>query len=263
MGNAHKKPVIHSVSMQPLGGPKLNPKNFIKSINSKGYNVTIEKAMRCSCVGKATGQGVPSCVNCFGVGWIWINKRETKLVMQSSSRDTQFRPWIEAEAGRVVFTAKPGEEIGYMDRIVNNDLISVYSQTVQLDELSRDAKLVYPILEIKNAYLFKSLGEKHVAIDPDVDLTFDFDKVELVNLALDTGQNLSLSIRYTHRPTFHVIDIPREDVATERDRCDGMNVIQHLPVHVIARRAQFLLDKSNSAGNGPEDNSFIGTDRIF
>lgn len=52
---------------------------FERLIYDQGYDAYIDRAMRCPCVDKTSGQASSTCQNCYGRGWFFVNRRETAL----------------------------------------------------------------------------------------------------------------------------------------------------------------------------------------
>ena len=76
-------PIVNKT--QPsLGLPKVgwDVSKFEGLIYNHGYDAYIERALRCPCVDKSTGQAQSTCQNCLGRGWLFVDKRETKIVAQ-------------------------------------------------------------------------------------------------------------------------------------------------------------------------------------
>lgn len=45
---------------------------FETLIQTQGYDAFIDRALRCPCVDKATGQALSTCKNCLGRGWFLL-----------------------------------------------------------------------------------------------------------------------------------------------------------------------------------------------
>ena len=56
--------------------------DYDELIQSQGYDAYIDKALRCPCIDKATGQALSTCRNCLGRGWFFIDRIETRLIAQ-------------------------------------------------------------------------------------------------------------------------------------------------------------------------------------
>ena len=71
-----------------IGQPSVSFRNddFAALIDSKGYTIIIEKAVRCPCE-REMGQALVSCQNCYGSGYIFINPLKTKAIASGINRD--------------------------------------------------------------------------------------------------------------------------------------------------------------------------------
>ena len=74
-------------------------------IQNHGYDVYIEKALRCPCVDRATGQALSTCKNCLGRGWFFVDRRETRLVAQGMENLRRNEQYGEVNRGLARITA--------------------------------------------------------------------------------------------------------------------------------------------------------------
>lgn len=269
---SHNKSILYEVP-QHVGrtGNALEKENFHESINQQGYDVTIEKSLRCPCVSKTHGQALSSCVNCGGTGWIFINKRETVAVLTNMNRSTKFKSWTEYDRGTVSVSLKSWDAIGFMDRIVNLNLLSTYSQVVHLKECNDGeggtemaGMLVYPPQDVENCFLFDDDALPLRSLVEGTDFTISGQKFILSDSVDIGGQTEpTVSVRYEHYPVFHVIDIMREKISSRREKCvDGTLFLDGLPIHCIARRTHYLMDAPGKDGVGYQDNSSLDNEDL-
>jgi hypothetical protein len=131
-----------------------------------------------------------------------------------------------------------------------------------------DGKLVaytiYPIIVPTEAYIFDKDDKPLRQIQLGVDFTIEDNRI-----ILDYGkykgllvEKIAVSIRYTHYPQYHVLDITRDAVAQRgaAHSCENPEVNDQyapLPIHFVARKAHFLLDEPNNRGLGLFDNTYI------
>lgn len=71
--------VINAESPSLYGQPQVSfrPNDFDAVIWTHGYDIICEKAIRCPCQGNSDSP-LPSCQNCHGSGYIYINPYRTK-----------------------------------------------------------------------------------------------------------------------------------------------------------------------------------------
>ena len=70
----------------------LHKREFDTLIHQKGRDVLLETALQCPCKSPSTNQQ-SDCKNCGGTGWIFVNPRETRMVLTAINAVTEFRPW--------------------------------------------------------------------------------------------------------------------------------------------------------------------------
>ena len=77
-----------------------NKPSFEKLIYQKGLDVVWEQAIHCPCKDdEAANQGLSSCKNCGGTGWVFINPEETKMIIHSMNLNTRYKEWSMEKLG--------------------------------------------------------------------------------------------------------------------------------------------------------------------
>ena len=73
---------------------------------------------------------------------------------------------------------------------------------------------------------------------------------------------ISISVRYSHFPVYHVIDVNRELMKVRESKFCGVNdeALRQMPINVLARKAHFLFDVQKW-GEESFDNTVINSDR--
>lgn len=263
---SHKKPVTVKTSPEVIteSTPFFRQDDFNESIFAQGYNVWIEKALPCPCRDKAAESGLSDCQNCGGVGWFFIEKRETKLLIQSMNRDTKFKNWTETDRGTVSITARAVDRLAFMDRITNLDLLSFYAEVAKVKELNNKlfAFTIYFPTVVNEIYLFEKSDKPLIPLKILDDFTIDENKIILNDKFKGKNiEHLKLALRYTHFPQFNVVDVTREITANKGTRgvecsLENRDLVQMNP-HVIARRTHTVLDAPSLDGNSLFDNSVL------
>lgn len=237
-------------------------------IEQKGRDVIIEKSIPCPCKSKSTNQQ-SDCKNCSGTGWLFINPTRTKAIVQGMSISTDYKNWSELDRGTINISVKSTEELSIMDRVTVLDGESISSEVLHFS-LSDKGQLFsyscYKIKEILYSGLFLSSNQSLKKLELNKDFTFRDNKV-LLNLEYsDLRQYVadyeyledspSITIRYKHYPTYHILEMKRETMQSylfsqNRDlRID-------LPVSGVARKVQYI-DISRPLNNTPVlDNNSI------
>ncbi len=229
-------------------------------IYQKGYDVIHEKSLQCPCKSRDSNQQ-SNCKNCGGCGWAFINSNETRMVIHSMNRDTKFKDWSEINKGTASITCLDREELSYMDRVTVKDANAIFGE-VQHNRKSSTDKLFfftsYDIKQILYIGLFISTDEPYQKLEVTTDYTFSGNKIILDDkyLTSDEDQDLSITIRYKHAPTFYIIDMPRETISSSVMAGGVEKNPVYLPIHAVAMRGQYIPDAENFIGNRMIDNSY-------
>lgn len=251
------KPVAYqtpSSAVNPRVGWRVD--DFEKLIQSQGYDVYIDRAMRCPCVDKATGQALSTCKNCLGRGWFFVDRTETRIIAQHMDSRKRYLDWSEVNAGTASMTTKGSDKLGFMDRIILLQLQEFYSEIIR-PTLYDGELLAYPVYEplnITNMFLYVGDYTKLEPI-PEAMYTVDrnkiiFDKSILEVVPVDNvNQNspsVSISVRYSHYPVYHVIDVNRELMRVRESKLCGYDdeTLRQMPINVLARKAHFIFNDS-------------------
>ena len=239
-------------SMSPNVGWDVN--KFETLIQTQGYDAFIDRALRCPCVDKATGQALSTCKNCLGRGWFFVDRTETRLIAQHMDSNKRYENWSEVNRGTASITTKGIDKLGFMDRIILTQLEGYYSEILN-PVLFGGELIVYPVYEplfVTNIFLF--VGD-YSKLEPIPEEMYKIDKNKIVFdqslLAVlpveDVNQkqpNMSVSIRYAHFPVFHVIDANRELMKVRESRFCTYDdeKLRQMPINVLARKAHYIFD---------------------
>ena len=239
-------------SMSPHVGWDVN--RFETLIQTQGYDAYIDRALRCPCVDKATGQALSTCKNCLGRGWFFVDRTETRLIAQHMDNKKRYENWSEVNRGTASITTKGIDKLGFMDRIILTQLEGYYSEILN-PVLFGGELIAYPVyepLEVTNIFLF--VGD-YTKLEPIPEEMYKIDKNKIVfDQSLlsvlpveDVNQkqpNMSVSIRYSHFPVFHVIDANRELMKVRESRFCTYDdeKLRQMPINVLARKAHYIFD---------------------
>ena len=257
-------------AMQPRVGWDVN--RFETLIQTQGYDALIDRAYRCPCADKTSGQALTTCRNCLGRGWFFIDRTETRVIAQHMDSRKQYQEWSEVNRGTASITTKGIDRLGFMDRIILTQLEEFYSEILR--PVLFDGKLVaYPVyepLKIFNMMLFIDDTTKLMPIEEglySVDggaITFDNSIMDMVNPTTFnvTEMPIAITIRYSHYPVYHVIDVNRELMKVREGKLCSLsdNELRQMPINVMARKAQYIFD-AQRWGNEELDNTIFGKER--
>lgn len=231
--------------------------DFEELIQSQGYDALIDRALRCPCVDKATGQALSTCKNCLGRGWFFVDRTETRLIAQHMDNKKRYENWSEVNRGTASITTKGIDKLGFMDKIILTQLEEFYSEIIRPIYFQGEiiAYPVYEPLKVTDMFLFSSDNEKLISIREDeyvIDgnkIVFDLgiqDKISIddMNVKNKSEIPISISIRYSHFPVYHVIDVNRELMKVRESRFCSYNdeKLRQMPINVLARKAHYLFD---------------------
>ena len=242
-------------------------KGFDSLVWTKGQHVTWEKAIKCPC--KQYG-GPPdnSCQNCRGLGWIWTELIDTRMVIQSINMNTKIKSWSIELLGTASITALAENNLSFMDRVTITNSIAIFQE------------VLYPVA-YEGEYLLDKNGDNLATIDGDLLLVngkaamiftiYPVKEIEYIAVYVDNETALrkletteytvsnnyiwfaealvgkGITIRYTHSPQFLILDLTREMIQSEVvSSSSGHEELKNFPVHAIAKRSQYVFDAENT-----------------
>lgn len=240
-------PISPPLVIKDLSAPKLNAGDFERLIIDYGYDVTLERAIRCPCTNANQGYAVTSCINCGGSSWFFTPVVDTTLVLQSMGANKKYENWTEENLGTVNITARYVDRVSFMDRITLIDSVTEFSQLLNVFRGSRgkyQAYTIYNPIEILFCYQF--VGEdkvlKQMVLNTDYTISNNLITFVLLKNMKDE-RPFQISVRYSHHPQYHVIDIQRDIVTQKRKKqCTGEAVTENFPVRATAKIAHNVLD---------------------
>jgi len=260
---ADEKAITKQVPPSLIQKPEVNmvKSDFDALIQQKGYDVYHDHAVKCPCSSKDGAAPQPTCQNCGGSGWFYVNRIKTRMVFQSMNVNTKLKEWSQERLGTVNITARSEDRISFMDRLTLIDSESEHSQVVFLKKQPDTTKLYgtlrYNPIEFYSVFLYKGVSQKHQLLIEGVDFTVDRNQIKL--LLIDDGDmaNPTISIRYKHQAEYTVLDLPRDVmVATIKDECTRKNKDVQFPISAVGRRSHYMIDRNNYNNDNLLDNSF-------
>ena len=263
---SHNKPTI-AKTPDDIGNPQahFDRKKFDDFITDKGYAVNIERAMRCPCTAEGTnGQGNSDCRNCNGSGWFFIEKVETVVTCTSMSNRNKYSVWSIENMGIVNISCRPQDKLGFMDRVTLTELESWFSQVVPLRQSLTEPDqmfsfLIYYPKTVFDVFLYVS-SENPLKSLKKTEYKISGNRINIdASIVAEYTEDVKpkISIRYTHNPTYHIIDINRDLIKQVSGvNCETTQDIEkNFPLNCIGKRAHYLLDKQNYSGEGAFDNT--------
>lgn len=245
------------VNVQPELGNRadFNKPDFDTLVYQKGQPCIVEQALMCPCKSANTNQQ-SNCKNCGGTGWLFINPRETRMVLQGMDAVQKYVGWSEELRGMVRVSADENEQLVFMDRITDLTGISRHQEVLFVKAVggTKFSYAAYRMQCIEYIGLFVAVNQPLTRLVEGTDYTWSAGQDTILWLTPVAGS--AITIRYTHRPTYHVQELKRETMQSFKMTGEGEKN-QDLPISAYARRAHYMLDKQNIAGDRLLDNSYV------
>ena len=253
------KQIITTTPDQPMEpSVRFDPSRFEKLISDKGYEAYIDEALKCPCADRQTGQALPTCKNCLGLGWFFANRKQTRLVSQGMNFQKHEEQWTEMNKGTARITTRGVDRLAFMDKITLIDLEGYFSEVLRP---TREADIlrafpVYTPLEVLSMYQFKTSDQPLIPFT-SADYTIVNNYIKFAD-KYKKVDDFSVSIRYVHNPVYHVIDMNRELMKVRVKSCTvPEDQLKQMPVSALARKAHYIWDNVNQLQNNIFDNSVI------
>jgi hypothetical protein len=215
-------------------------------IAQKGVDLLVEKALQCPCKTASINQ-LSTCRNCGGTGWVFVNPRRTRLVVQGMGIKKIEEVWTSLMKGIIRVSFPPYEDLAHMDRITRLNANSVFAETFQLTEANNKVFgfITYQPKEIEYIGLYQNDTEPFLQLTT-AQFTVTNNRIDLIGVDLDAfeidaNNPLTATIRYVHAPTFNVIDVDREPLDNYKWTGTGEQ-LQELPGKALAQRTHNLED---------------------
>lgn len=235
----------------------------LSAIRDKGYNVIFEKAYLCSCKSNSNAGHLSNCENCGGSGYFFANPTRTKMLITGIQHDEKMKEgalqgWGLLDTGNVMVTASNDDKITYMDRITLLDATTEHNQILYPkltdDEVTLFAMTQYDILSIDFIGLFEGATSRiRRLIEPD-DYSF-INNIITFNSSFNDLDDPHVTVRYLHKPVFHVVDLLRESMISFTGQHPRQTKMV-MPIKAMARRAHLMKDIENYDGDRLLDNSW-------
>lgn len=236
-----------------VASPEFFKNEFDGAIWLKGYDVILERALRCPC--HAPDAPLINCQNCLGTGYFYINPTKTKALITGINQNNQYKNWTEALLGTISITVRDVDKsnMSYLDRVTIEKEFSYYSENlvIRKNETNSFVFTTYKATDVKAIYLFISSSEKLFKLDKN-DYSINPNNPYCIIFNEDLSEEQIASVYYQHNPQYLILDLPHEIRASwVKDKKTGeLNRIE-LPVQGIGRRCHLInIEKPNFDGGG-------------
>lgn len=228
-------------------------KDFEAVVWGKSYEAHVEKAIKCPCINKPDGQPQVDCRNCGGTSWVFIDRTETKVVVQSLNIDTKFKEWSEEKLGTAKMTFLSTEKLTFMDRVVIRNASMLTSQ-VLYPTIRQDSRLVartiYEVERVDFCFLFIDSNTKLTRLREGVDFEVENGQYIVFTDPELYRELMTITLRYSHRPSYHIVDIPRVVMTTkEFNKGIGTDVNSDMPLLATVRLSHYVLSLDTFSGD--------------
>lgn len=231
--------------------PEFIKTDFDQATWAKGYDITLERALRCPCHGRDAA--LPDCQNCFGTGYFYVNTVKTKGLTTNINQNNQYKPWSEELLGTIAITVMDADKqnLSYFDRITFLNTYSYFSENLEIRSANgvNFVFTTYKVVNLLAIYIFVSSNQKLIKttnahVNPNNPYCLILDE--------EIPQNGYVSVYYKHCPEYHVLDIPHEIRSSwSTNKKTGELFKIDLPVQAIARRSHLIaIEKPNFDGSG-------------
>lgn len=260
MRNEDKPITVTQLSASNKPTPRFYEQDFRDAIIKHGYEVFLEKAIKCSCKSR-NSEYLSDCRNCGGSGWIFVNKEKTRMVVQSMSLNPKFENWGVYGAEMSSVTALPENKLSYMDKITVLGAVSEYSEVLHPLALNEgDSNLyaysIYPPIEVYFLGIFNGSGNKLIKLENGTDFSITHgNKITISKSLFPEGTEPRFSIRYKHNPAYYIFEMVRDTMLARLNLGRTERQVE-MPIHARAKRIDLFKDMENYQGDRLVDNSF-------
>lgn len=237
---------------------QFRPQDFTAVIWSHGYDIICEKAVRCPCQGES-GSPLPSCQNCHGFGYFYINPTRTKALITGLNKNTQYVQWSPELMGTSSITVRDEDKelLSFFDRVTVEDEYGQFTEMVigrRFTDNEHGVFLSYAPTEIKSIWLFEDSNLPLIRVDEGL---YEVSPTNPYCIVFKEGfdreiSGLGVSVLYNHRVEYHVIDLPHEIRSSlGKEKSTGQFQMLKMPVQVIGRRTHLIdMAKPDYGGGG-------------
>lgn len=232
--------------------PQFKLNEFEAAVWNKGYDVILERALRCPC--NAPDAPLIDCQNCFGTGYFYINPTSTKALITNLNQNNKYNRWSQELLGTIEITVNDANKsnLSYFDRITIKKEYSYYSENAVIRHYNMNTFVftTYKPVDVVSIHLFDSPTEKLIKMS-SVDYEINPENPYCITFTGDVLGKSVASIYYKHEPEYFVLDLPhaiRASWATNKDT--GKEERIRLPLQAIARLAHLCVFRTNYDGSG-------------
>lgn len=215
---------------------------FKNLVDDKGYSIYHDKMISCPCAGNDTKSAKSDCENCYGSGYVMVERVLTSAVVQGMNFSTKFKEWSAENLGTARITFQNELDVSYMDRIILNKVESIFQETKKVAGTKKYCFLTYSIVEVLKIFGFEAADKKLIPLDEGIHYTYQDNLITLSDSAIKESIK-SLTVRYKHNPQYHIIDIPRSVMSSDtlENNYTSFKDNAKFPLMAVGRVSHFVL----------------------
>lgn len=212
-------------------------RDFDAVIWSHGYDIVVERAVRCPC--DHSGSPRSDCNNCHGTGFFYVNPSLTKAQITGINANNDYKQWSLQNIGTISITTQESDNIllSYYDRLTIKKEYASFSEVIPIRTSDSNYFIftIYQPTNIEAIYLFEGPTQKLKKLT-----TSDYHISELnpyvIIFDIDVHDYEAVSVLYNHELQYYLIDFPHEVRTSLKKNTDGVFERVPLPKNAIARR---------------------------
>jgi hypothetical protein len=211
-----KKLPISTGTHKPFRQPTEQNIDFVendhdKLISDEGANILYETSVKCPCRTVYKNKSHSDCVNCGGVGFVYVNPIKTRALVTSQGKKQKYSPSGENMGdGDIAVTPFSNIVMCEMDRFTLYDSLAVVTETpltyYDYDRNCLVAKFTYPIIKID--LIFQYINYK-VRLESLTEEGYDVENNFIYFKNITSSEPINISVRYKYRPVYIINKILR------------------------------------------------------
>lgn len=225
-----------------------NQVDFDALLNQKGRNIIWEKSLICPCKEKVTGAALSTCKNCGGTGWLFVSPKQIKLLVHSLNIKNDYSAWSEEARGTISCSSADINDITVMDKITMLEATSYFNEILLTRKQNNESFSFLTYIPKTVVYLAAFISDNTPLTQLTLGTDYNIVKNKIILLNEFNIEDLKLSVRYSHSPIYHVLDMNRESMESYR-KTGNFEVNQQMPFSFMAKRAHYIISYQNQSSD--------------